>query len=67
MDYYRILSSSLCYTVGSCRFSVLYTVCVYVNPKPLIYPASPHLSPLVTISLVFVVVVLIFLHFKDAY
>ena len=67
INYYRTLSSSLCYTVGSCQFSVLCTVCVYVNPKPLIYPASPHLSLLVTISLVFCCCCFTFVHFKDAY
>ena len=47
---YRLVEyTSLCYTVGPCCLSILYTVCVYVNPKLLSYP-SPA-SPLVTISL----------------
>ena len=45
--------SSVCYIVGPCCLPVLYTVvCIYVNPKLLIY-LSPQcrLSPLVTIGL----------------
>ena len=48
---YRLLKdiefNSLCYTVGS--LSILHiVVCIYINPKLLIYPPS---SPLVTINL----------------
>ena len=34
------------YTVGSCYLSIVYTVCVYVNPNPLVYPPPPIKFPL---------------------
>ena len=41
IGYLRTLSP-LCYTIGSCWLSILYIiVCVYVNPKLLIYPSPP--------------------------
>ena len=41
--------SPLCYVLGSCGSPILYTVCVSINPRLLIYP--PLLSSLVTIHL----------------
>ena len=41
--------SSLCYVLGSCGSPILYTVCVSINPRLLIYPLL--LSPMVTIHL----------------
>ena len=43
---YRLLQnieySSLCCIVGLCWLSILYVVvCIYVNPKLLIYPPPP--------------------------
>ena len=46
MGYHRILCSSLCYTVGPCRLSVLYIVVLYGTIELLIYP-SPQNFPFV--------------------
>ena len=59
---HKIKYSSLCYTVGPCCLFYVQYCCISVNPKFLIYP-SPHLSPLVTISL-FSMSVGLFLVFK---
>ena len=53
--YYRILNrdpyGSLFYIIASFLAILYIVVCIYYNPKLLIYPSTPPLSPLVTVNL----------------